>query len=322
MTGQRKNKKIKNSIQVEPNKPSSRGTETAPAIHDAKTPKEVESISFGLRTKYYSIVPLHIILINFTIYFLPVKVLQRQNTISTDQKDAQDSIFNQFITLLVHRPILSLSIINLGALIVQIWFITFLNSWKKSLQSSSSSTFPTKKRISPTAPISQLFKHLITLDYHRLRQVDPSILNFYNQIWLVIKESVITNVIITIGINVIIVLLGGSIKAIDRNLFLSSLITILSFFPASVIITWNQGRQKPNWIRIFSSFKPRNELEVALLCPVFGTCFGTWLGAIPIPLDWDRPWQIWPITCVIGASIGHSIGSLASVFWCSRFTPE
>lgn len=27
---------------------------------------------------------------------------------------------------------------------------------------------------------------------------------------------------------------------------------------------------------------------------------GAWLGAIPIPLDWDRPWQAWPLTCVLG----------------------
>lgn len=69
-----------------------------------------------------------------------------------------------------------------------------------------------------------------------------------------------------------------------------------------------------------------------------GTCFGAWLGAIPIPLDWyisscvppfaltvplplsqgklslsfsrDRPWQTYPITIVTGAYIGHSIGCL------------
>ena len=39
-----------------------------------------------------------------------------------------------------------------------------------------------------------------------------------------------------------------------------------------------------------------------------GALIGLWLGAIPIPLDWDRPWQRWPITCVVGTLIGHFIG--------------
>ena len=31
-----------------------------------------------------------------------------------------------------------------------------------------------------------------------------------------------------------------------------------------------------------------------------GGLLGAWLGAIPIPLDWDRPWQAWPLSCVLG----------------------
>ncbi|XP_047487951.1 phosphatidylinositol-glycan biosynthesis class F protein-like [Penaeus chinensis] len=32
---------------------------------------------------------------------------------------------------------------------------------------------------------------------------------------------------------------------------------------------------------------------------------GAWFGALPIPLDWDTPWQVWPLTCCIGAVIGE-----------------
>lgn len=35
------------------------------------------------------------------------------------------------------------------------------------------------------------------------------------------------------------------------------------------------------------------------------TLFGAWLGAVVIPLDWDRPWQVWPIPCNIGATCGY-----------------
>ncbi|KAJ5807923.1 hypothetical protein N7474_009192 [Penicillium riverlandense] len=43
-----------------------------------------------------------------------------------------------------------------------------------------------------------------------------------------------------------------------------------------------------------------------------GTGLGAWFGAIPIPLDWDRPWQAFPITILVGAYIGHAVGSLVS----------
>lgn len=35
------------------------------------------------------------------------------------------------------------------------------------------------------------------------------------------------------------------------------------------------------------------------------TLLGAWLGATVIPLDWDRPWQKWPIPCCLGAIAGH-----------------
>ena len=37
---------------------------------------------------------------------------------------------------------------------------------------------------------------------------------------------------------------------------------------------------------------------------------GVWLGAIVIPLDWDRPWQAWPIPCAVGTLVGYVFGLL------------
>lgn len=39
-----------------------------------------------------------------------------------------------------------------------------------------------------------------------------------------------------------------------------------------------------------------------------GTAVGAWLGAVPIPLDWDRAWQAWPVTVVVGAYAGGVLG--------------
>uniref|UniRef100_A0A183E2G4 Phosphatidylinositol glycan, class F n=1 Tax=Gongylonema pulchrum TaxID=637853 RepID=A0A183E2G4_9BILA len=40
--------------------------------------------------------------------------------------------------------------------------------------------------------------------------------------------------------------------------------------------------------------------------------FGAWLGAIALPLDWDRWWQRWPLPCVFGALLGACCGFLYS----------
>ncbi|KAL0130584.1 hypothetical protein PUN28_002314 [Cardiocondyla obscurior] len=48
-------------------------------------------------------------------------------------------------------------------------------------------------------------------------------------------------------------------------------------------------------------------LTEALRLNIQATILGTWLGATVIPLDWDRPWQAWPIPCIIGALFGYLI---------------
>lgn len=60
-------------------------------------------------------------------------------------------------------------------------------------------------------------------------------------------------------------------------------------------------------IRIFSDLKSENATESHFYSFAMCSIIGAWAGAFPIPLDWDRPWQAWPITCCIGASLGYSL---------------
>ena len=57
-----------------------------------------------------------------------------------------------------------------------------------------------------------------------------------------------------------------------------------------------------------------------------GTALGAWLGAVPIPLDWDRDWQRWPVTiCVgmwIGWVVGRSLGEWILKGMRMKFMPE
>jgi phosphatidylinositol glycan class F len=38
-----------------------------------------------------------------------------------------------------------------------------------------------------------------------------------------------------------------------------------------------------------------------------GTLIGAWVGAVPIPLDWDREWQKWPVT-ILADAVGKIVG--------------
>lgn len=40
------------------------------------------------------------------------------------------------------------------------------------------------------------------------------------------------------------------------------------------------------------------------------TLVGAWVGAFPIPLDWDRDWQVWPISCCLGAVSGSVLSNM------------
>lgn len=47
------------------------------------------------------------------------------------------------------------------------------------------------------------------------------------------------------------------------------------------------------------------------------------MGAVPIPLDWDREWQRWPVTVVVGMYLGAVAGQLLGALvegWGRRTT--
>lgn len=76
---------------------------------------------------------------------------------------------------------------------------------------------------------------------------------------------------------------------------------------------------------------PRNPIERAIVYPTFGTVVGSWLGIIPMALDWERPWQVyhilkyplpcfsnrfeqaWPLTPAYGAILGYILASIAAL---------
>ena len=68
------------------------------------------------------------------------------------------------------------------------------------------------------------------------------------------------------------------------------------------------GWHSSQWLRLFVDTRCRSAREALVLVPALGATAGAWLGAVPIPLDWDRRWQAWPLTCVYGALVGYGLG--------------
>ncbi|GAA5979461.1 hypothetical protein JCM11641_005402 [Rhodosporidiobolus odoratus] len=112
------------------------------------------------------------------------------------------------------------------------------------------------------------------------------------------------------------VLLGAPLFSnFTETFLLSFLVSILSVLPLAIAVPpLNSTNERYVWLRLFSALSPEDDLEFALLAPALGAIIGCWSGAIPIPLDWDRPWQKWPTTCVLGALFGHAAGSVLSLF--------
>lgn len=57
----------------------------------------------------------------------------------------------------------------------------------------------------------------------------------------------------------------------------------------------------------------RTPREVGARASAFGACVGAWFGALPIPLDWDRAWQKWPVSVVRGMTLGHLVGATMAI---------
>ena len=49
-----------------------------------------------------------------------------------------------------------------------------------------------------------------------------------------------------------------------------------------------------------------------LHCNALYSLLGAWLGATPLPLDWDRDWQVWPVSCCLGAALGNLLANLVA----------
>lgn len=87
---------------------------------------------------------------------------------------------------------------------------------------------------------------------------------------------------------------------LPQTLLTSSHIALLTIFP----LVYVHGIEKQKWREILALWSPLDEVFGGAV----GCLVGAWLGAVPIPLDWDREWQKWPVTIVTGVYTGYILG--------------
>ncbi|CAN6321621.1 unnamed protein product [Urochloa humidicola] len=95
------------------------------------------------------------------------------------------------------------------------------------------------------------------------------------------------------------------------TIYWSLLMSLFTFVPAACVF----GASKIDWQNVLSHsiyFTPTDVENYMISAPCHGAVLGAWIGAWPMPLDWERPWQEWPICVTYGAVAGHLVGMAVS----------
>jgi len=98
----------------------------------------------------------------------------------------------------------------------------------------------------------------------------------------------------------------------EETLTLSSLLTSLTLFPISLFVGV-AGTISILFTESFELISIASQSYLKLLKRnAYLVIFGAFVGSVVFPLDWDRPWQIYPVPNVVGAITGQMMGC----FYC------
>ncbi|XP_045799408.1 phosphatidylinositol-glycan biosynthesis class F protein [Trifolium pratense] len=96
---------------------------------------------------------------------------------------------------------------------------------------------------------------------------------------------------------------------LPKTLYWSLMMSLFTTVPASCVL----GSSWADWKRIFAHTKPNGSVEYLICLQAHGAVIGGWFGAWPMPLDWERPWQEWPISVSYGTLAGYLVALVASL---------
>ncbi|KAF8893093.1 GPI biosynthesis protein family Pig-F-domain-containing protein, partial [Infundibulicybe gibba] len=242
--------------------------------------------------QYTSVVSVHTILLGFTALFLPRTILLLDRVIpdiDAAQLTSRDKPQHPFLVPLTASPTSTLACICVGVVVLQGWWGGWIRNWwiGMALEGSAEEKRGEKALMDNRKSTALRVAWTMTLN-----------LSFVMHSVLVIFGAPLTSHVL-------------------KTYFLALLLSILTAFtpsyclgPPSLKSDTSSVLRRMTWVRLFAEFSIHTPIERAIVYPVIGTMVGCWIGVIPIALDWDRPWQAWPLTPAFGAIIGHISGSL------------
>lgn len=122
--------------------------------------------------------------------------------------------------------------------------------------------------------------------------------------------SFILSLIGSIPIYLILILFGAPIGSYTMKTFMLAMnLSLLAVFP--LLCNYRPADHDFNqcWSNLLT-FQVAKFYKNQIYMTAIGALIGCWLGVITIPLDWDRPWQAWPITLLAGGYMGGFVGNL------------
>ncbi|KIY53841.1 hypothetical protein FISHEDRAFT_13815, partial [Fistulina hepatica ATCC 64428] len=242
---------------------------------------------------YATLVGLHTTLMSFVALFLPRSSffadLIPDSIVITSQDRPQDP----FLDDLTRNPTATLVALCLGLVLLQAWWAGWMRRW--------------------------WMEYIVegTDDERKLKTLELN-----KQKRSVLLKAWAGTFVASFPLCFIIWLFGAPVTGgyLLKTYLLSLLVSLLIILPPAYVLgvpTISSGHRnffiRFGWIKLFVERTIRTPIERALAYPVFGAVIGCWCGAIPTALDWDRPWQAWPLTTAYGAVFGYIMASLLAV---------
>ncbi|KAH3661738.1 hypothetical protein OGAPHI_005916 [Ogataea philodendri] len=127
--------------------------------------------------------------------------------------------------------------------------------------------------------------------------------------------SAFLTAVAALPIFVVLLVFGAPIGSLSLETFyLSGHLAFLTVFPLLATYKFTDSDAGSIWYNLVT-FQVPNFYANQVYLQAVGAIVGCWLGVTPIPLDWDRDWQQWPITLVVGAYGGSFVAATISYLY-------
>ncbi|KAF5373427.1 hypothetical protein D9615_009500 [Tricholomella constricta] len=256
------------------------------------SPASSSSTGFFPFARYTSVVGVHTTLLTFTALFLPRTTFLfelTKPTLDPELRTSRDRPQHPFLEDLTISPVSTLLCLCAGAVLLQGWWGGWMRNWwiEYALQGTGD-----QKKLEKTAADKQRGASL--------------------------RNAWVSTLAASFVLHIVLVLFGAPLAShVLQTYLLALLISLLVVFspayslgPPRLSSDTQSVVNRMTWVRLFAEFSIRTPVERAFVYPAIGTALGCWAGIVSIALDWDRPWQAWPLTPAYGAILGYIVASL------------